>query len=179
MASRHTESGPTKPLTPKQARFVAEYLIDLNGTAAAIRCGYKAANARQQAAALLTLPAIADAVAAGKVKQLATAELTAARVLEEMRRMAFFDVAAFFDADGNLLPLHQIPVEARAAIAGLEVARANLNPADGKRDEWLHKIKLAPKQHALEMLGKHFGLLVDRVEHSGGLHFTHEMPEPE
>jgi phage terminase small subunit len=28
-----------KPLTPKQQRFVAEYLIDLNATQAAIRAG--------------------------------------------------------------------------------------------------------------------------------------------
>ena len=27
-------------LTPKQKRFVAEYLVDLNATAAAIRAGY-------------------------------------------------------------------------------------------------------------------------------------------
>ena len=32
-------------LTPKQARFVAEYLIDLNATQAAIRAGYSAKTA--------------------------------------------------------------------------------------------------------------------------------------
>lgn len=30
----------TQKLTPKQARFVAEYLVDLNATQAAIRAGY-------------------------------------------------------------------------------------------------------------------------------------------
>ena len=32
-------------LTPKQAMFVREYLIDLNATQAAIRAGYKEKNA--------------------------------------------------------------------------------------------------------------------------------------
>ena len=34
-------------LTPKQERFVAEYLIDLNATQAAIRAGYSAETAGQ------------------------------------------------------------------------------------------------------------------------------------
>lgn len=155
-------------MSPKQARFVAEYLIDLNGKQAAIRCGYSPRTAEQQASRLLRNEQVAAAVIVGKARQLAAADLSAARVLEEMRRLAFFDVAAFFDEAGNLLPIHQMPVEARAAIAGLEVARANLNPKDGKKDdEWLHKIKLAPKQHALEMLGKHFGLLEEKHSLSG------------
>ena len=40
-------------LTPKQARFVAEYLVDLNGKQAAVRAGYSRATAEQQASRLL------------------------------------------------------------------------------------------------------------------------------
>ena len=29
-----------RPLTPKEARFVEEYLVDVNGSAAAARAGY-------------------------------------------------------------------------------------------------------------------------------------------
>ncbi len=36
-------------LTPKQERFVAEYLIDLNSTQAAIRAGYSSKTATEQA----------------------------------------------------------------------------------------------------------------------------------
>ena len=157
-------------MTPKQTRFVAEYLIDLNASEAAIRAGYSRKTARSIGSELLTNPDISAALAEKQAKQLARADLTAARVLEEMRRLAFFDIADFFDVDGNLKPVTDIPVEARAAIAGLEIARANLDPKDGKKsEEWLHKIKLAPKQASLEMLAKHFGLLIERVEHSGGL----------
>ncbi|MGY2438571.1 terminase small subunit [Pseudomonas sp. SDO52101_S400] len=41
-------------LTPKQQRFVDEYLIDLNATQAAIRAGYSKKTADQQASRLLT-----------------------------------------------------------------------------------------------------------------------------
>lgn len=40
-------------LTNKQKRFCEEYLIDLNGTQAAIRAGYSAATANEQASRLL------------------------------------------------------------------------------------------------------------------------------
>ncbi len=40
-------------LTPKQARFVEEYLIDLNATQAAIRAGYSAKTAEVQGSRLL------------------------------------------------------------------------------------------------------------------------------
>ena len=43
-----------KVLTPRQARFVEEYLKDLNGTQAAIRAGYSAKTANEQAAQTLS-----------------------------------------------------------------------------------------------------------------------------
>ncbi len=50
-------------LTPKQARFVEEYLIDLNATQAAIRAGYSAKTANEQGAQLLAKRSIRQAVA--------------------------------------------------------------------------------------------------------------------
>ncbi|HYN06769.1 MAG TPA: hypothetical protein VES67_05230 [Vicinamibacterales bacterium] len=47
----------------------------------------------------------------------------------------------------------------------MKVARANLDRTDGKRSkEWLHEIKLPKKSATLELLMKHFRLLVDIVE---------------
>lgn len=48
-------------MTPRQARFVDEYLVDANGTQAAIRAGYGAAGARVAAHRLLTNVAISPA----------------------------------------------------------------------------------------------------------------------
>ena len=61
-------------LTPKQRRFVDEYLLDLNATQAAVRAGYKPDHARQMGAENLSKPVIADAIAATqRVRNMASA----------------------------------------------------------------------------------------------------------
>ena len=52
-------------LSPKQQRFVEEYLVDLNGTQAAIRAGYSESNARSQASRMLSNVNIQEAIAEG------------------------------------------------------------------------------------------------------------------
>ncbi len=52
-------------LTPKQARFVEEYLIDLNATQAAIRASYSAKTAEVQGSRLLGNVKVREAVEAG------------------------------------------------------------------------------------------------------------------
>ena len=118
---------------------------------------------------LLRHPDIQRAIQAGTRRHLQSQELSAARVLEELRRLAFLDVADLFDEQGHLKKPKDMPPEARAAIAGLEVARANFDRTDGKRsDEWLHKIKLSPKVNALELQAKHFKLLDRAAENEHG-----------
>jgi len=104
-------------MTPKQERFVHEYLIDLNATQAAIRAGYHL----KMAAKLVAKSSIADAIAAGQAKQLERADLSAVRVLEELRRIAFADVRRLFDARSHLKPLHRLTAEEAACIALVEV----------------------------------------------------------
>lgn len=149
-------------MTPKQARFVAEYLIDLNATQAAIRAGYSAKTANEQGARLLAKDSIAVAVGAGKSKQLATADLTATRVLEELRRLAFVDMRAFFDGRGNMRPVNELTPDQGSALAGLEVIIKNAEAGDGVTDR-VHKFKVWDKPRALEMLAKHFALLTEVV----------------
>ncbi len=156
------------PLTPKQRRFVAEYLIDLNATEAAKRCGYSPKPAYSQGGRLLNDVEIAQAVAEGQQKQLNRSDLTAARVLEELRRLAFGDVRKFFDEFGNLRPIHQLTAEQGSQLAGVEVIIKNAKAGDGITDE-IHKIKLWDKTRALEMLCKRFGLLVERLDIDGAI----------
>lgn len=53
---------PSSPLSVRQSRFIDEYLVDANGTQAAIRAGYGAAGARVAAHRLLTNVAISSAI---------------------------------------------------------------------------------------------------------------------
>ena len=57
-----TRNGTSGKLTAKQQRFVEEYLVDPNGTQAAMRAGYSANTARAIASENLTKPNIALAI---------------------------------------------------------------------------------------------------------------------
>lgn len=55
-------------LTPKQVRWIDEYLIDFNGAAAAVRVGYSLRSARSIACELLTKPDIQAVLQARKAE---------------------------------------------------------------------------------------------------------------
>jgi phage terminase small subunit len=73
----------TVKLTPKQQRFVEEYLIDLNATQAAIRAGYSRNSARQIGDENLSKPGIADAVAKAKRERSEATKVDAEWVLKQ------------------------------------------------------------------------------------------------
>jgi len=100
---------------------------------------------------------------AGKAKQLDRAELTAARVLQELGRVAFVNGRDYWTADGDAKHPKELTVDEGACLAGFEVLIKNAEAGDGVTDT-VHKFKLWDKVHALEILAKHFRLLVERVE---------------
>ena len=63
------------PLSPKRQRFVDEYLVDNNATAAAKRAGYSARTAKQQGSRLLTSVDVQQAVAERTLALLGTSLL--------------------------------------------------------------------------------------------------------
>lgn len=78
-----TNAALAPELNPRQQRFVDEYLIDLNGTQAAIRAGYSAATAAEQAYDLLRKPQIVDSIAAARKAQQERTQVDADRVVLE------------------------------------------------------------------------------------------------
>lgn len=163
-------------MTAKQQRFVAEYLVDLNATQAAIRCGYSPKTAYAQGSRLLKHVEVAAAVAKGQDKAVTKAELSAQRVLEELGRLAFADVRGLFDDKGNLKAIKDLSDDQAASVASVEVIHRNLTAGDDMVDT-IYKLKTWDKPRSLEMLAKHFALLTERVEHSGGLDITWKTSE--
>ena len=84
-------------LPPKQARFVDEYLIDLNGTKAAERSGYKKTNAVKQASEILTNPKVAAAIDAGKRVIARRLRINQDEVIKELCRIGFSNMTDFVD----------------------------------------------------------------------------------
>ena len=74
----------TSAITPRQAKFVDEYLVDGNGTQAATRAGYGAAGARVAAYRLLTNVAISSAIEARRQADSARLAITRQNVLQQL-----------------------------------------------------------------------------------------------
>ncbi len=153
-------------MTPKQERFIAEYLVDLNGTQAAIRSGYSPKTAQEQASRLLSNAMVAAEIQKRQAVRLKGIAATAERTMLEMQRLAFSDVRRLFTDWGALKPVHELSDDDAACLASLEVLKKNLFAGDRKVDT-IHKLRMWDKLKALEMLAKHFGLLEDKVIHSG------------
>ena len=161
-------------MTPRQTAFVAEYLIDKNATRAAVKVGYSKKTAKAQGCRLLTKVDVKRAVAKSAKRQADSAEISVVRTLREIASVAFSDVGALVDKKGNLRPLHTLTAGQRACVKEIEVVHRNLTSGDGVTDT-IHKIKLWDKTRSLEMLGKHLGLLAEKIEHEGELVIRHEI----
>ena len=74
-------------LTPKQQRFVEEYLVDLNATQAAIRAGYSKKTAEWQGPQLLGKTHVAAAVTEGRAKLSEKSGRTVAAVMADIGRV--------------------------------------------------------------------------------------------
>lgn len=142
-------------LTPKQKRFVAEYLVDLNATAAAKRAGYSEKTACEQAARLLANVKVQEAVQEAKQARQKRTEITQDMVLRETAKLAFFDIRKMFGKDGKPLNISELDADTAAALVGLDVQDVSDN--DGDYVGFVKKYKMADKIKALELLGKHLG----------------------
>ncbi|OZB11179.1 MAG: hypothetical protein B7X67_04995 [Rhizobiales bacterium 39-66-18] len=153
-------------MTPKQHRFVEEYLIDLNATQAAVRAGYSPKTAAFIASENLRKPYISEEIDRAMARRSARTEITQDRVLQELARLAFLDIGGAFAADGTLLPLQEMAPDVRAAIAGLEVNEI-LN--EGAVIGRAKKIRLTDKVGALTLLMRHLGMLNDKLKAQGDM----------
>lgn len=155
-------------MNPKQQRFVEEYLVDLNATQAAIRAGYSAKTAGQQAFDLLKKPEIQSAISTARKALSERTNVTAERIVAELAKIGFSDLRQLFDG-GRLRSIEDLPDDVAAAVSAIEVVTKPGFDEDGNRTvEHVHKVRLWDKRAALVDLGKHLGMFVDRVEHNLG-----------
>mgnify|MGYP001016358776 CR=1 FL=1 len=155
--SRKSAASAVRALNPKQERFVAEYLVDLNATQAAIRAGYSPKTAGVQAFDLLKKPEIASALERQRNQHAKNTGLSVERVLTEAMRLAFFDIRKLADSEGNPIPINQLDDDTAAAIQGLELATER-SRGEEPTETVVRKYKVADKNAALERLFKHLGL---------------------
>jgi phage terminase small subunit len=159
-------SGASSPtLTPKQARFVAEYLIDLNATQAAIRAGYSQATAEQIGCKLVKKVQVAEAIASRQLALAARYGVTQERIVAELARIGFANMADYMTAgpDGDpVLDFAALTRDEAAALQEVTVDRYTEGRGDEAREVKRVKFKLADKRAALVDLGRHLGLFGNR-----------------
>jgi phage terminase small subunit len=165
-------------LTPKQKRFVEEYLIDLNATQAAIRAAYSKKNADKIGHELLGKTRVSEAIKEAMDKRSQRTEITQDRVLQELAKVGFADIKNFlsfntalttvgYDNKGGRIVdyVHVVQLKDSDEIDGTVVSEVSLK--DGQL-----KFKLHDKMKALQDIGRHLGMFKDKVEHSGETSLT-------
>jgi phage terminase small subunit len=160
--------------TPKQRRFIKEYPKDLNATRAAERSGFSKKTARQQGARLLSNVNIQEAISRELKKREKRTEITQDRVLKELGVCGFSDIKDYIDIDSDTGAIRakgfeKMPARSSRALKAIKEDRVIKEDADGKKVTVYDKVRfeLWDKPKALELLGKHLGMFIELVKHSG------------
>ena len=161
------ENPGVRPLEPRQAKFVEEYLIDLNQTKAAIRAGYAESGASTQAVRLLAKANIQEAIRLRRAKISKATDITPERVVAELAKLGFsnmMDYVRITPGGDPMTDLSDITRDQAAALAEITVEDFTEGRGDNARDVRRVKFKLADKRAALVDIGKHLGMFVDRLK---------------
>jgi len=138
----------TKNLSPKQQRFVEEYLLDLNATQAAVRAGYSKKTARAIASENLAKPNIQEAVAKAKQERSEATKVDAKWVLKQA------------------VEVHQRVMQEIKPVRNPKT-REQVYDDNGHP---LFTFNAAAANRSLEIIGKHvdIGCFKEKIEHSSG-----------
>lgn len=147
-------------MTEKQKMFVKEYLIDLNGTQAAIRAGYSVNAARETASKLLTKANIQVELSKAFAKRSRRTGISQDRVLFELAKIAFASAKDIIDP-GTGTVKEGISDDDMSCIQSIKVKRMDSGRYKGKVLET--EVRMCDKKQALELLGKHLGMFSDKI----------------
>lgn len=158
-------------LTPKQQRFVDEYLVDLNATQAALRAGYSANTAQRIGSENLSKPLVAEAIFAAKSKRSEKTGIDAAWVLERLAQEAEADVADLYDAAGDIKAVDQWPeIWRKGLVTGVDVL------SDGG-DTKVTKMRFSDRIKRIELIGRHVDVqaFADKLQVEGTLSIAERL----
>jgi phage terminase small subunit len=112
-------------LTAKQARFVEEYLVDLNATQAAIRAGYSAKTAEWIGPQLLKKSHVADAIAKRMKAREKRTEITQDLVLTDIEKIKRDAMRDKTDQEGNVAMINHAAALKACELQGRHLAMWN------------------------------------------------------
>lgn len=149
----------------RRARFVAEYLVDLNITAASKRSGVSVTAGRNWMDQSDWQQVITEA----RAKLVRKIEVTAEKVVQELALIGFANMADYISEDGSerMVDLSKLTRCQAAAIQELTVETYTEGRGDDAERIKRTKFKLGDKKAALDSLGRHLGLFEKDQNFSG------------
>ena len=159
MAKKTTKRTGGAKLTPKQARFVEEYLIDLNATQAAIRAGYSPETAQQTGSENLSKPVISSKISKAMAERSKRTGVNQDRIVLELAKIAFVNPGEVVDTETATIR-EGATSDDTAAIQSVKVKTI---PTKDGGEGTEREIRFNDKLKALELLGKHCGMWNDKL----------------
>ena len=142
-----------KKLTRKQERFCEEYVIDFNGTRAAIAAGYSEKTAAEIASENLTKPNIQNYIDEIQKDLRKLTGVTAVRNILELKKIAYASMAQFKDGWMTEKDFNELTDDQKSCLS--EISYQTKTTKDST--DTFVKFKLHDKQRAIEILNKMLG----------------------
>jgi phage terminase small subunit len=172
--AHHKRPRPQPQFPLKRKRFATEYLVDFNGTQAAIRAGYAPSGASAEAGRLLADVRVKALIDQAQAAQAARTDIKQEECVAQLRRLAFANLEDFTRVDGTkrVLDMSGCTRDQMAAVQEL-TEDVTGGTGDGERKQVLRtKLKLKDQVKAIELLCRIGGFLNDRMQHEGNVTIT-------
>ncbi len=156
-----------KKFTPRQEKFIEEYIAKGNAAEAARNAGYSVKTADRIGHALLRNLEIADEIARRRA-EIRKTSITPERIVREYLQLLnanMKDYAAWGPGGVKPRPSDTLTEEQTAAISEIAETQSGI------------KIKLHDKKGILDSLARIAGMFVEKVEHTGRLEYEIVLPE--
>ena len=168
-------------LTVLQQRFVEEYLVDLNASAAVRRAGYAGEDAGTRGSQLMKEPKVRNAIATAMEARAAATNVDATFVLTHLSEILRADFGDIVNEDGSYKPIHSWPKIWRQMLTGLDTEEiwAKVESPKGKQTDHrgerelvgrVLKAKFVDRLRALELAGRHVDVKAFETPAGGETH---------
>ena len=167
-------------LTQKQENFCLAY-IKTGNASEAYRQSYDAEKMKDTTITERASRLLKEYNISARIKELGapiieSAQVSAKQVIEELARIAFFDVGLLYNEDGTLKEISQLDSNITRAIHS---TKQRIEKQGQDKEDWaeIKEIRTHDKLKALELLGKTIALFTDvnKNEHSGAINGTVEV----
>jgi phage terminase small subunit len=153
------ELDPSVPLdNPRHERVAQEVANGSSYGNALLAAGYSAKSCKTNVTRLTKNYSVNARIAYLKARMAESTIMTGSQILNELSMRAMVKISDILNEDGSLKRMSEIPDHVQRCVASMDLK-------DGK-------FRLLDSYKALELLGKHLKLFVDRTEHNGEITHT-------